>query len=309
MTELLHMSKSTNTEKKYRYAFSNWKKFIEERDGNSIPSKHLEVGFYLTYLMDGGAGHSSVMTAVYAIKWFNELAGIEFNHHHPYIRNLMETAKRLPRKPIQRKDAVTSNAIIELCSKFQCSSDLLVLRDLCFITLCFAGFFRCSELLSLKANNLKFFDTHLEILLDKSKCDQYREGESVLIARGLTCACPVAATKKYFVGAAIEINSSVFIFRKMRRNKGICKLLDGDPISYTTLKKSVVNRLKCVNMNMDLNLGLHSLRAGGATQAVNAGVNDRCWKRHGRWATDSAKDRYVQDSLKNRLMVSKSLGL
>ena len=34
----------------------------------------------------------------------------------------------------------------------------------------------------------------------------------------------------------------------------------------------------------DLNLGLHSLRASGATTAANApGVSDRCLKRHGRW--------------------------
>ena len=32
-------------------------------------------------------------------------------------------------------------------------------------------------------------------------------------------------------------------------------------------------------------------------------------KRHGRWATESAKDRYVQDSLSSRLSVSKALDI
>ena len=35
---------------------------------------------------------------------------------------------------------------------------------------------------------------------------------------------------------------------------------------------------------------MHSLRAGGATAAANAGVPDRLFKRHGRWKSESAKE-------------------
>ena len=59
----------------------------------------------------------------------------------------------------------------------------------------------------------------------------------------------------------------------------------------------------------DLNVGLHSLRAGGASAAANAGVNDRCWKRHGRWKSETSKDGYAADSLGRRLEVSKKFGL
>ena len=55
--------------------------------------------------------------------------------------------------------------------------------------------------------------------------------------------------------------------------------------------------------------GLHSLRSGGATAAANAGVNDRLFKRHGRWRTDKAKGGYVKDNLDVLLSVSKSLEL
>ena len=56
-------------------------------------------------------------------------------------------------------------------------------------------------------------------------------------------------------------------------------------------------------------IGTHSLRSGGATAAANAGVPDRLFKRHGLWASESAKDGYVQDSLSSRLSVSKALGI
>ena len=54
---------------------------------------------------------------------------------------------------------------------------------------------------------------------------------------------------------------------------------------------------------------LHSLRAGGATAAANAGVSDRLFKRHGRWQSENAKDGYVKDNLEARLKVSKNIGL
>ena len=56
-------------------------------------------------------------------------------------------------------------------------------------------------------------------------------------------------------------------------------------------------------------IGTHCLRGSGATAAANAGVPDRLFKRHDRWASESAKDGYVQDSLSSRLSVSKALGI
>ena len=56
-------------------------------------------------------------------------------------------------------------------------------------------------------------------------------------------------------------------------------------------------------------IGTHSLRSGGALAAANAGLPDRLFKRHDRWASESAKDGYVKDSLSSRLSVSKALDI
>ena len=60
---------------------------------------------------------------------------------------------------------------------------------------------------------------------------------------------------------------------------------------------------------VSIQLGLHSLHSAGATAAANSGVQDRLFKRHGRWQSETAKDGYVEDSLKARLSVTDSLGL
>ena len=57
---------------------------------------------------------------------------------------------------------------------------------------------------------------------------------------------------------------------------------------------------------------LHSLRSGGITAAVCNSMNlipERLLKIRGRWKSDSAKDMYIEESIENRLHVTKCLGL
>ena len=53
----------------------------------------------------------------------------------------------------------------------------------------------------------------------------------------------------------------------------------------------------------------YSLRAGCASAAANAGVEDRLFERHGTWNSLATKNGYVDDSLASRLSVSQSLGI
>lgn len=79
-------------------------------------------------------------------------------------------------------------------------------------------------------------------------------------------------------------------------------------ISYTTLREMFLQALEPSVENVS-DFCLHSLRAGGASAAANAGIPDRLFKRHGRWLSENAKDGYIADSFDNRLKVSQSLGL
>ena len=77
-------------------------------------------------------------------------------------------------------------------------------------------------------------------------------------------------------------------------------------ISYTRTREVVLHAFSQLGYSTKL-FGLHSLGSGGATAAANAGVNDRLFKRHGRWRSDKAKDGYVKDNLEALLSVSRSL--
>ena len=55
--------------------------------------------------------------------------------------------------------------------------------------------------------------------------------------------------------------------------------------------------LECFIDFPKVNIGVHSLRAGGASVEANEGVKDILFKRHGCWVSENAKDGYVKDYL------------
>lgn len=145
-------------------------------------------------------------------------------------------------------------------------------------------------------------------IIRKSKTDQYRFGNEVVVAKGSSVACPYLMLKRYLDLTGQSVQDTGFLFRPCFRSRGISQLIYKDKqLSYTRARECLVARLREVAGN--INLGLHSLRSGGATAAANAGINDRCWKRHGRWKSENSKDGYVADSLERRLAVSKVLAL
>lgn len=65
------------------------------------------------------------------------------------------------------------------------------------------------------------------------------------------------------------------------RFKGVAKLIHKNNKMKTPARKNILKRLTAIAPSM--NLGLHSLRSGGATMEAQSNVNERCLKRHGRW--------------------------
>ena len=167
----------------------------------------------------------------------------------------------------------------------------------------FAVFLRFSKIVSLKRSDFHFHASHVNIFIEKSKTDQLREGNSVLIARTNSDTCPVHMLKSYLLQANIANNSQEFIFRSVTFCKGTnTYLLRG------RTRELLLDDIGSLGFDK-AKFGLHSLRDGGATAAANAGINDRLFKKHGRWASDTAKDGYVCENINEKLLVTQNLGL
>lgn len=308
MTDFLLKSKSDNTVSKYFYSFKRWEKFILTKGGCALPANPIHVALYITELLDSGKSESVVTAALYGIKWVHKICSLPDPTNNMFVLNLVEAAKRISIKTVRKKQPVTADMLINLCAKYSSSTDLLVVRDLCMILLSFCGFLRFDELSSLKCNDIMIFEDHFTLRITKSKTDQYRKGNEIPISKGHTVACPLRMLKRYLDISKQSCISTKFLFRPVFRSGYHYELIHKDKIlSYTRARECILARLR--EVAGDLDLGLHSMRAGGATEAANSGVNDRCWKRHGRWKSDRSKDGYVAESLERRLGVSRNLNI
>lgn len=308
LCDFLLKSKSVNTSKKYISAFNRWCRFITNKKKPSVPANSVHVSLYLTHLINIGCSFHVVSSAVYAIKWAHSILGYSDPTGHPFIKNLLDSSRRHNKPKVIKKEVVSVNDLITLCDLHKDSTNLTDIRDISMILLSFAGFLRFDELSSLFCSDIVFMENYIKVFIRKSKTDQYRQGNEIVIASGSTSACPVKMLFRYYEIGKIDKDSQHFLFKPIFKSKGgIGLIYKNKKLSYTRARECILSKLKSVMGNV--NIGVHSLRAGGATAAANSKVSDRCWKKHGRWATESAKDGYVKDSLESRLSVSKNLGL
>ena len=102
----------------------------------------------------------------------------------------------------------------------------------------------------------------------------------------------------YLKLANISENSNDYIFRYICycKTSDTYKLGNTGHISYTRAREILLSALDSIGLDKN-KFGLHSLRSGGATAAAEAGIEDRLFKKHGRWKSEKAKDGYVKKVL------------
>lgn len=221
MSLLLVKSKSDSTVSKYYSYFKKWEDFITSKGGVAIPAEPIHVALYLTELIDKQSSSSIVSNVVYSLKWAHSLRNLHDPTDNLFVKNLLEASKRLLTKPKTRKDIVTTDNLIMLCDKYIQSDDILVLRDLAMILIAFAGFLRFDELSSLRCNDVIFHDSHISIRIRKSKTDQYRHGDRIVISKGESVACPYTMLQRYMRVAGLSVTDDTFLFKPCYRSKNI----------------------------------------------------------------------------------------
>ena len=269
----------------------------------------MHVAVYLQYVLESTRSSSSVDTAFYSIKWAHESAGLVSPTDNPLVKRIREAAKRsLGAKRFHRKEPLSIEIIKDIISAADLSNTLQ-LRNFCLYVLCYAGFFRSEEVTSIRKNHTTFHDGYMIIKVEKSKTDQLRQGDDVIIAQSGGTACPFSILRDYLSRFNIDPHSDELIFKQLVKTKSSYKLANKDkPISYTTFRDHLSKSLRSVVPDPSV-YGTHSFRSGGATKAANSGVGERVFQRHGRWKSVLAKDGYVKDNITSRISVSKSLGL
>lgn len=304
-------SRADSTRKKYTYGFNSWCKWSKLHCISSLPASTVHIALYLVHISETFNSTSKIDEAVYAISWAHKLAGFPNPCNSDLVISVREGSYRKIGHKINKKEPITANILSKIVHLYgQDCNNLKDVRIACMCLLSYAGFLRFSELANLKRSNVTFLPTHVKLFLEQSKTDVYREGRDVVISKTGNNTCPVAMLEHYMKLAQIAENSDEFVFRSLSycSKSGTYKLRKNSPLSYTRAREVLLNALETIGLDKK-QFGLHSLRSGGATAAAAAGVEDRLFKKHGRWKSENAKDGYIKESIDNRLSVSKKLGI
>ena len=223
-----------------------------------------------------------------------------------------EAANRILGHGDNKKSPISVDIIKKVIDKFTCiNASLQDLRVALMCILAFMGFLRFDELSRIRFSDIVIQQEFVKIFIERSKTDVYRDGHWLYISSLNSNYCPVRILRCYLAKAKFSEYSDKYIFRAITRNKVESKRIlkkTNRPLSYTTTRAIILQAFRSVGEEVSA-LGVHSLRAGGATAAANCGVPDRLFKKHGRWLSDKSKDRYVSEDIRNKLFVSKNLGL
>ena len=304
---ILH-SRADSTVKKYVGAFKRWKKWASTYNFDAIPAVPHQFVLYLQHLSEVSKSKAAVEEACNATSWMHSCAGLISPMSDSFVRTTLEGLQRSLAKPVVKKEPVTVEMLEAIVADAQQSGSLADLRLATACVLGFAGFLRFNELVNLRPSSMEVQDDILRIRIERSKTDQLRQGDEVLIARTRSSTCPVALLESYMKQTRMSWEDNRFLFRPIQKTKKGEMLRGSGQISYSCLRDLFRKKLDCLGFPSG-DFGLHSLRAGGASAAANAKVPDRLFKRHGRWRSENAKDGYIKDDVESRLKVSKSLGL
>ena len=301
-----------STTTKYHNGWEKWRTWCRSHPESSPrPASPFYVCLYLNDLVLSKCKFGALTSAASGIRWGHLTVGMSNPMDNDFVQVVLEGAKRtVGKSESQQKEPMTAEMAKRLVELLGVGGNLLQHRTVVICPLGFSGFLRISELVEIQVRHLRFHDAHLEITIPKAKNDQVRQGHIVHIARSNSRFCPVHWLQKYLQETGLDSNDANYVISRLAKTKTGHKAHGHRPLSDTTVRdifnKDVAPICEKVEPG---HYCLHSLRSGGASAAINNGVSERLIGKHGRWKSGFSRDRYLKDGKKQRLSVTKSLGL
>lgn len=166
-------------------------------------------------------------------------------------------------------------------------SRLKDIRDRALLLLGFAGGFRRSELIGLNCDDVVPVRQGLEVTLRRSKTDQSGAGRKIGIPHGRSRWCPVVALEQWRAASGITEGA---IFRPVDRYNRVGQ----NRLSSEAVCQVVRDRVQIAGIERKSYSG-HSLRAGLATSAAQAGVSSWKIRQQTGHASEATLARYIRD--------------
>jgi site-specific recombinase XerD len=172
-------------------------------------------------------------------------------------------------------------------------------RDRALILIGMAGALRRSELVALNVSDLTFSPEGVRIVIQRSKGDQFGEGQVIAIGRTNSGYCPVANLQAYLERTGITEGR---VFKAIDRHGNVKARMTDQNVALIIKKRANQAVLEGAYSG-------HSLRAGFATQAAKSGVDERKIASTTRHKNMEVLRRYIREGNLFTNAVTTDLGL
>ncbi len=259
-------SKAAHTWKAYQADLRDFTTWCEEHNLVSLPATPETVAAYLADLTQR-CKVSTIQRRLSAISQQHAAARFESPTRSAIVRLTMQGIRRThaPAQGVRKVQPAVTSVIYKLVDPL--GTSLIDLRDRALILLGFAGAFRRSELAQLQLTDITETEDGLRVRLRHSKTDQEGEGFVKGIPYGHEHkTCPVRAWKAWKEAACL---TGGYAFRSITRYSKL-----GASLSDRAVAEVIKRRAQAAGLAYTEFSG-HSLRAGLATAAAQAGVSER----------------------------------
>ena len=210
--DIILKSRAENTVKKYRSYFNRWDAWCKSFNITSIPAKENHAALYMVHLLQNEKSSHVIESTFYAIEYFHKLNLCSSSFISQLCLLILEAAKRRRTKK-NKKEPITARHLKQIYKHIgkikNCST--LDLRTFAMMVLSYTGFFRYSEVSKLRASDIIWKKTHIEIFVEESKNDIYRDGHWLLISKLDSPICPLRVLKCYLSRTESQKNSNKFL--------------------------------------------------------------------------------------------------
>lgn len=251
--------------------------------GGTIPASSDLIAEYL-------AAHADTHATSTLTRWLTSIAKAHraAGVHDPTKSELVHSVLRGIRRrrhcaPLQAKPLLRDDLLMVLAAAGDSLKDQ---RDRALLLIGFAGGFRRSELVGLDHDDVEPVKQGLVLHIRRSKIDQVGRGRKIGVPHARGRHCPVLAVEQWLATSGIIAGP---LFRPINRHGHLrASRLSGEAVSII-----IRERLFAVGIDPDGYSG-HSLRAGFATSAAQAGISSWKIRQQTGHASDAMLARYIR---------------
>lgn len=296
--ELAESARAANTRRAYRSDWAHFETWCTAQGRTALPAAPLTVGLYL-------AAHETMLSVATLARRLSSIAvahrraGAPMDTRHPAIADVMAGLRRQHGTAQRHAEALTTTRLRQVLAPL--GDSLGDRRDAALLLVGMAAALRRSELVALDVADVAVLPEGLRVTLRRSKTDQDGAGTVLAISRTSTVTCPVAAYEAWLAVSGITDGA---VFRAVNRHGRVGGRLSGQAIALI-----VQRRAAAAGLDAPARYSGHSLRAGFATAAAEAGLGEIRIAQQTRHASMTSLRRYVRDGKLFATNLSAEIGL